>query len=75
MIHFSWDAQSNIIIWKDLVFWYLLLDDLCENDLKGEAKAALFEVLLEHEGLLLALSGQILTADRGCTGDIASCGS
>ena len=43
-----------------MVLWDLLLNDLRENNLEGETEAALFQVLLEHQGLLLALTGLLL---------------
>ena len=53
-------AQAHGCVGEDLVLGDLLLDDLCENYLEGEAEAALFQVLLEHERLLLSLTGLLL---------------
>ena len=53
-------TQAHGCVGEDLVLGDLLLDDLCENYLEGEAEAALFQVLLEHERLLLSLTGLLL---------------
>ena len=49
-------AQAHGSVGEHLVFGYLFLNDLCEDDLKGKAKTAFLQVLLKHESLLLTLA-------------------
>ena len=70
-------AQAHGSVGEHLVFGYLFLYDLCEDDLKGKAKTAFLQVLLKHEGLLLTLasvgcrvrifSGWFLICASNCT--------
>ena len=59
-------AQSHGCEREYLILWDLLLNDLCEDNLKWETEPALLQVLLKHECLLLSLSYVLLTVIIWC---------
>ena len=53
-------AEPHRCVGEHLVLRNLLLDYISEDDLEGKAEAALFQVLLKHEGLVLSLARLLL---------------
>ena len=44
----SYLPQSHRCVCENLVLCYLLLNELCEDNLEGEGETTLFQVLLKH---------------------------